>query len=195
MHPGAACLVHSYARSVVAERTSNGWGEYGSSRAYDSAKSAKTEVVRQLDVQLAGASKAVWRALLLKARFHSAVRAVPAVVVVVLMALVVSVPVVFAVALGCAIVARRVLRSPALALPDPRVDLAVVLAGLPIKRSLRKHAMSMPASALSDPALRDLIRPLLESLEGKQRQLAWALQPGFPGSIGELVAISHNLSS
>ncbi len=55
---------------------------------------------------------------------------------------------------------------------------------------LSGHVASAPdavlARAFSDDRLDDILSPVLASLDGETRELVLALQPGFPGTFGEL---------
>ena len=187
-------VARSYASAAVAERVRHGYAEYGSNRTFEHAYQVSCRDVIVLNEHLGQARKQVWRPLLRKSIRQTAIRSV-----------VLSLPLAVLLAFitrHWAIAASAVVafflshawRSPSLALNHPRVALDEVFNTKAVARAIRRHHRKMHAAAFSDPVIAQHLTPVLESLDPPHRDLAQALQPGFPGSIAELLKISGDLA-
>lgn len=187
-------VARSYATAAVVERVSHGYAEYGTNRTFEHAYQVRCRDVVLLNERLSHARKHVWRPLLRKSIRQTSIRALAFFMPIAgTLAIVTGDPAMAAV-LGALSVLGYAWHRPSLSIPHPRVTLQEVFDTRPVARAIKRHHRKMNASALSDPVIAQHLDPLWMGLQEPHREMVIALQPGFPGSVSELLAISADLS-
>lgn len=187
-------VARSYATAAVVERVSHGYAEYGTNRTFEHAYQVRCRDVVLLNERLGRARKYVWRPLLRKSIRQTSIRALAFFMPLAGMLAVVTRDPAMAAAVGALGLFGYSWRRPSLSMPHPRVSLQEVFDTGSVSRAMRRHHQKMNASALSDPVIAQHLAPLWGDLLAPQREMVIALQPGFPGSVSELLQISADLS-
>jgi hypothetical protein len=193
--PGARCVARSCARADAAFRQRSGWSDYTSNRDYERAYLITASRLQELDAQLGELAPRVWRRVSVLGRLRTALRPLSKPLVL-LAALICGYVSEFApVAFLAGVVLSGALRPPFFVTDHQLHGAALALQLRSIRALIRRHSLTLPASAYLDPLLKPLALQALEGLSDPAAEVAHGMLPNFPGTLGELRQISSSLTA